>query len=108
MLAARVWGAQWRLRRVLFRCDNLAVVHILNARTSRDSLIMHLLRHLLMSAAHFNFTFSACHVPGLQNYVPDALSRFQWQRFRRLAPKAHQLPVLIPQHLWQELLPQPT
>ena len=84
----------------------MAVVHILNARTSKDRLIMHLLRHLLMSAAHFGFHFSAQHVPGLDNCVADALSRFQWQRFRSLAPEGELYPVEIPQSLWQELLPQ--
>ena len=88
-----------------FNCDNLAVVTILNSRTFKDSLIMHLLRNLLMSAAYFGFTFCAQHVPGVENKIADALSRFQWQSFRHHAPLAKAHPVNIPQSLWVELLP---
>lgn len=105
VVAARVWGAQWGQHRVLFRSDNLAVVSILNSRTSKDHLIMHLMRNLLMSAAYFGFTFHAQHVPGLQNKIADALSRFQWQTFHLLAPAADANPVEIPQSLWEELTP---
>lgn len=35
VLAARVWGAQWSRQHISFRCDNEAMVHILNSRTSK-------------------------------------------------------------------------
>ena len=38
--------------------------------------IMHLLRSLLKVAACLSFTFTAVHVPGKNNGVADALSRF--------------------------------
>ena len=106
VIAARIWGGLWGQRSVCFRCDNLAVVTILNSRTSKDSLlIMHLLRNLLMSAAYFGFTFCAQHVPGMENKIADALSGFKWQSFRHHAPLAKAHPVNIPQSLWEELLP---
>ena len=76
VLAADIWGPQWSRRHVLFRCDNEAVVHILNSRTSKIPCLMRLLRHLLASAAHFNFSFASHHVPGVSNRIADALSRF--------------------------------
>ncbi|KAJ1174317.1 hypothetical protein NDU88_006139 [Pleurodeles waltl] len=42
----------------------------------------------------------ARHVPGVNNDIADALSRFQWQRFRGLAPGADVLKTVIPQDLW--------
>ena len=68
---------------------------------------MHLLRHLLSAAARFNFTFTSQHIPGIHNNIADALSRFHWQDFRRLAPMAQLHPVPIAPQLWELLIPPP-
>ena len=67
VIAAHLWGPQWARRHILFRSDNEAVVYILNSRTSKIPELMRLLRHLLASAARFNFFFSSQHVPGIHN-----------------------------------------
>lgn len=67
---------------------------------------MCLLRKLLFAAAKSNFNFTAQHVPGIHNAAADALSRFHWQEFRRLAPAAHPVPVDIPQSLLEDLIHQ--
>ena len=103
VISAHIWGRQWARKTVLFRSDNEAVVHILNSRTSRDPGIMHILRSLLLAAAQFNFTFTSCHVPGVQNKIADALSRFNWQVFHQLAPRAQSIPVAIPTGLLEAL-----
>ncbi|CAH3040493.1 unnamed protein product [Porites lobata] len=72
--------------------DNEAVVAILTTRTSKVPALMHLLRDLLLSAARWGFTFTAAHVPGVENKSADAASRFRWQEFRQLAPEAHSSP----------------
>ena len=104
VVASFVWGTQWFRRHILFRSDNDAVVHILTSRTSKIPAIMQLLRHLLSAAARFNFTFTAQHLPGIHNNIADALSRFRWQEFRRLAPEAQPLPVAVPHQLWELLI----
>ena len=91
-LAASLWGHQWSAKRVEFCSDNTAVVEVLRSGTSRDSNMMVLLRHLSMLAARLAFT--ARHVAGSSNVVADALSRFDFQRFRQLVPQA--LPTAIP------------
>ena len=68
---------------------------------------MHLLRDLLLSAVPWGFTFTAAHVPGVENKIADAISRFRWQEFRQLAPEAHSSPCLIPQFLLDSLTPPP-
>jgi len=68
---------------------------------------MRLLRSLLFSAAHHNFSFSSHHVPGVSNQLADALSRFNWQEFRRLAPEAQPLPAVVPPELLAELTSPP-
>lgn len=64
---------------------------------------MHLLRDLLLSAAQFSFTIISVHVPGVQNKVADAISRFRLQEFRRLFPEALSTSCQIPQHLLNSL-----
>jgi len=87
--------------------DNEAVVHILTSRTSKIPCIMQLLRLLLSAAARHSFTFTAVHLPGIHNSIADALSRFHWQEFRRLAPEAFPYPTPIPQQLWDLLMSPP-
>ena len=64
---------------------------------------MRLLRSLLLAAAHYSFTFSAQHVPGVTNQVVDALFRFRWQEFRQFVPHAKPLPTPIPPDLLTDL-----
>ena len=64
VVAAALWGHQWRRSRIRFRSDNMAVVTILNTCTARDPLLMHLLRCLVFYAASFRFHFMSEHIPG--------------------------------------------
>ena len=99
VVSAHIWGPSWFRQVVLFHCDNESVVHILNSRTSTAPDVMHLLRALLMKAATHNFFFTAQHIAGSDNKIPDALSRLNWQAFHRLAPHADRQPTVIPPHL---------
>ncbi|XP_033738793.1 uncharacterized protein LOC117326238 isoform X1 [Pecten maximus] len=102
-LAICVWADSLKNKKVIFHCDNLALVNILNNKTSKSERVMKLLRPLVILALRKNVQFKARHVPGVCNSVADALSRFQWCRFRRLAPCAYQLPCTIPQESWDSL-----
>ena len=102
-IAAFVRGPQWCKRHVLFRSDNDAVVHMLNSCTSKILCLMWLIHHLLLSATHHSFSFSDHHVPGVNNQLADALSHFQWQDFRLLAPEAQPLPTPVPPQLLTDL-----
>ena len=61
------------------------------------------LSSLLKVAACLSFTFAAVHVPGKNNGIADALSRFNSQGFRSQAPCANKSPVLIPPQLLAQL-----
>ena len=104
VIAACLWGLGWSKQHVLFHSDNATVVHILNSRTSRTPSIMQLLCHLMLSAARDSFSFSAKHIPGINNQVTDALSHFRWQEFCQLAPAAQPSPTPIPPQLLLELI----
>ena len=88
MIAVHCWGSQLAQRKVLFRTDNEAVVHIINKQSSTCDQIMQLVRAFVCQCLRFNITFKAVHIPGVHNEIADSLSRFQVHRFRALAPQA--------------------
>ena len=56
---------------------------------------MDLVWFLVLISMKHNFLVRARHVPVVSNGIADALSRFQMQRFRALAPVADQIPCTI-------------
>jgi hypothetical protein len=99
LFAVAVWGPHWGGRLVECRCDNMAVVAVVNAGRSRDRALMHLLRCLFFLAAHFQVQIRATHIPGVSNVAADALSRNDLPRFLQVAPEAAQVPTPIPPQL---------
>ena len=96
VVAALLWGNQWSRKRIIFCCDNEATVYIINKGRSPCKTIMRLMRRLVIVAASNNFSFTAKHIPGSPNNIADALSRFQFQKFRSLAPSAVNQPCPLP------------
>ena len=90
--ACGAWGEQWGRRRIVIHCDNRSVVDCVASGTSKSPSVMSLLRTLFMICARHDFTVSALHVPGVSNCIADALSRFNMQAFRKLAPGARAQP----------------
>ena len=75
VIAAAMWGQHWTGQVVCCRCDNSAVVSVLNHRTSRDSELMHLLRCLTFFEARCSCRLVAAHILGSHNTLADNLSR---------------------------------
>jgi hypothetical protein len=67
---------------MLFRVDNMALVTIINKRTSKSKSDM----KLVLCTLRNNMQFKAVHI----NMIADALSRFQISRFREVASNADQ------------------
>ena len=91
-MACVLWGRQWSEKRIMLYCDNAATVAIINKGRSKVPSIMKLMRRLTYHCAICNFVVMAKHIPGCTNDIADALSRFQMDRFRLLAPLADPLP----------------
>ena len=64
---------------------------------------MSLVRYLSLLAGRHSSSFTASPVKGTSNPIADFLSRFQFQRFRRLAPHADSIPTQILQQLLSDL-----
>ncbi|XP_071107232.1 uncharacterized protein [Haliotis cracherodii] len=101
VLAVRLWGRHLQNKRVLFVCDNQAVVAIINKQTAKPPQVMSLLRRLILLCLQHNILFKASYIPTHANVIADALSRFQWSRFKEAAPRADEIPAHIPQDIWQ-------
>ena len=96
VLAAAVWGKKWENKSLLCRCDNEAVVHIINTGTSRDPIAMGLMRCLYFIAAKFKLIVSATHLAGKANTLADALSRNNASHFLSTFSQAPHQRTLIP------------
>ncbi|XP_055345768.1 uncharacterized protein LOC129593467 [Paramacrobiotus metropolitanus] len=103
LIACTIWGSHFRCRRLIFHCDNRSVVDAWKCLGSKNLTMLHLMRKLLMSAAVENFTVKIEHIDGFDNCIADALSRFQFDRFRSLVPCASLDPDPIPD-LYSDLL----
>lgn len=97
VVAAVVWGSNWRGLSVRFHSDNSAVVALLNTGSVRDDSLMHLMRCLALVAACCNFIFSSSHIRGQHNVLADALSRNNSSLFLFNYPQAQPCPTpLLP------------
>ena len=99
VIACALWHPHFSGKRLQFWCDNKSVVAIINSGHSKAPRVMDLVRFLVLISMKHNFLVRARHVPGVSNAIADALSRFQVQRFRELAPQADQTPCTIPPSL---------
>ena len=72
-----MFGGELRDSVVHFFTDNMAVKCIINSCTSKDPIIMHFLRKLILLLIQYNIDLRASHVKGVKNVICDAISRFQ-------------------------------
>jgi len=96
LIAVHSWGAYWTKQKIVFHCDNQAVVDIWGKGTTHDPNIMALVRLLYFRAAQYNINVCVMHIPGADNNIADALSRSQMAKFYQLTPLARQAPDPIP------------
>ena len=94
--ASTVWGKEWIGKHVMFRCDNTAVVAIVNSGRSKHPLTMHYTRLLYLLGAVYNFSFHCTHIPGKNNVAADTLSRNNTPLFLQTNPTAVANPTPIP------------
>lgn len=106
VLAAVVWGKEWKGLVVQFVSDNEPVVKVLASGYALDPGLMQLLRCLFFVAARFEFWFAAIHIEGKSNTVADAISRGDMGRCRALMPNLQVSPSVVPQ-VFLELIRHP-
>ena len=85
-VAFKKWGPQLAGCHLLLFCDNTAVVSGLRRRTSRGRL-MAVLRKTLLLAACYDIEIEPRWIPSGENCLADALSRFEANKLKLLAPQ---------------------
>ena len=95
ILAAEVWGDMFRNASVLLHTDNLALVYVINKQSSKEPLVMSLVRRLVIQALNKNFDIKATHISGKHNVLADYLSRLQVSRFLEMFPSADKSPTKV-------------
>ena len=99
LVAVQVWGPQLANRRLLCHTDNMAVMESLNSMTCRCPWTMEAIRMIVGLCLTHNILLRAAHIPGVQNELADALSRFQGVRFSSLAHEQGLLVDKLPTHI---------
>ena len=102
--ACVIWARKMRGQHIQCRCDNSAVVVMINKGTSKNDVAAHLLRCLSFITASQQISLSACHIPGVENAAADALSRNDIFRFRSCVQSAKTMPSPISDKLYDCLL----
>ena len=82
ILAVKVWGRRLERAKIRLFCDNEATVQVINSGKTRDVFMQCCLREICYLTAEAQCVVRAVHLPGVQNRLPDLLSRWS------LSPKA--------------------
>ena len=94
-----MFGHHLKNSNILFHCDNSAVTMIINKQSSKDKRVMQILRPLFLLLIKYNIQLKSQHIPGLLNYLPDKISRFQVTPELLAYYRMHQSPTVIPKCL---------
>ena len=74
-MALSIFASQLAHHRVVFHCDNQAIVAVINKQTSKSKPIMSIIRPFVLILLKNDIHFSALHIPGVDNTICDFLSR---------------------------------
>ena len=96
VVAFVTWQAYLSDQKLMFHCDNLNIVQVLNSCSSSNPKVMTLVRLLVITAMQVNCKFRSVHVAGAQNQLADYLSRFQVSKFVQAFPAADPGPTPVP------------
>ena len=100
--AILMWIRQFQNRRVIIFTDNTGVRDMINSNSSGCKNCMVLIRILVLECLTWNVRVFARHVKTSHNGIADALSRFQWARFRKLTSdmSMNEFQTMMPDAIW--------
>ena len=108
IVSVRVWASKLKGFRFVMGCDNLPVVHVVNAGFTKDVVLQNMMRELIYTAATQQFEIVLKYIPSRENKIPDILSRIHlgrpyiWQ-FEKYIPETWTRMEIKPEHFSQNL-----
>jgi len=101
--ALATWGTFLSNKKVLFHCDNMAMVEAITNNSSHCPYIMAIIRYIVLQCLKYNIMMKCVHIPGLKNVFADQVSRGKFTEFLQECKTAMQEPDQIPGSVWQIL-----
>ena len=83
LVCIKLWGANWGGQRIRCLCDNMCSVLLINTSRSRDPFLQACVRELWFLASKYSFELRATHISGVDNRIPDHLSRWTLNDFHQ-------------------------
>ena len=99
-VAVVTWGDQLRNLQIQILTDSLSMVQVWSTGSSKDKVVMRILRALFLFCAKRNINILMKHIPGTTNLAADFLSRLQVRKFKEVHPSADELPTPVPPQVW--------
>ena len=100
-VALHTWGGQWSNMQILFLTDSQSMSQVWRTGTSRDKVVMRIIRAMFMFCAKHNINLLMKHIPGKSNILADHLSRFQVKEFTEAMPEADPVPTVFNIMVWK-------
>ena len=83
-----MWSHQWAASKIFLKCDNQAVVSVLNSGKTQDMTLGFMARNISMLLAIHDIELQVIHILGADNKIADILPR--WFIIKNPADKLQQ------------------
>ena len=100
-LSIEIWGHTLSNSKVLFLSDNLSVVHTIYKQTSKDEILMRLVRRRVLGALSFNIFLEKKQIPEKYNTMSEYLSHLKFQKALPVVPWLNHSAVDVDKQLLQ-------
>ena len=95
LLELRLWGQMWKNKQIVIKCDNEAVVSVVNTGVTKDNGLGAIVRNIWLETALRDIKLKLIHVKGKNNQCADLLSRWH-----SVANNWHKLITMVNQPVW--------
>jgi len=86
--AVKTWAKELENKRIILNVDNMAACHCINKGCSKNADLMELIRALYFILVQHNIECRAFYLPSEANVCADAISRYNFETFRKARPSA--------------------